>query len=528
MAPLPQLIHNRIIVPEKTQCLCLVASVDYMEANDAEEVEEAMDAKEAYPALDRRKAYGAIRTKYPELFPTWLGGYIKRLLVDPGDAMQQSVNEYEHFVQFQLETGVSLEIAEQLAVHTNDDAFDALFTIYGPLQDAGSSWTKLEVRLGKTNDDLFAELADDSSQIVVKMQYTPSDLYINFEAENKSREFLHEVVASFIFNAFVTGFEYTATPHFTTFLGCFRQPRESDDDTRLRMAAAYERGKQTVANLLWFKLQDANSFELDSIGSIMFAVVSAQAIAAQSAGAAHNDLHLHNIMTRLIWASKYENKTWAYKLQGRHDYILIPFSVHKNTFTEIIDLGRATFTRIEPGSTVDCPIGIRFVQDMQRFLSAVLANLEAKTTSADVKKLDKVITFVSRLRQVVGVLTRIGKQEKDAIGLAAGNDFLKRWHDPAHEASLAFLIDMVQAGHRPITEEVVVVSIAPADTLRVVDDPMARALSEIWGSVPQGVKRTAYETCMSCGSRAHFTSEERTYAFCGQDCQKVFYGVWSS
>jgi hypothetical protein len=506
--------------------------------------------EEAYAPEKRRAALLALQERYPALFPSvHAAPGLDKYAVKPGDAMEISSskyfaavdeNKFESLVDMWPQAPVSylasfLETLFDLAwwrkkqqqqqekpiaptiVQDTTNLLTAGMTVEKQLTYADSSINAMVLYAVTFKDPDLIALADGRNRGVVKSQTFVLESPLKAGTVNNSLfEFTNEVIVSRLLNALVTAFKHTATPHFTTFLGCFKS--DGSDDTaigkgQMRVFAVYER-----ANRSFYDLLEGGNLEVDHLACLLFQVIFSLAVANFTLGYSHNDLHCGNVMVRDVDGTRYQDRCWAYKMRKDATFKYIDAAFHHNQMVEIIDEGRATLTAKEPESP-GCSNRLRFAYDVEHLLRHTLKEYTHKNSFSDRER-----DVLRTLRKVRDCLPN--KNKKPIVReypprAEVAHAFYTLWHtdDPTYGLGPAFeaFLNTRKQG-RPL-----VVAIAPNDTILTVNEPMAADLPRIWG-IQQGMKRAAF-SCRTCLAPAAYATENQTHFFCGRDCYHVFYGA---
>ncbi len=354
-------------------------------------------------------------------------------------------------------------------------------------------------------------------------------------------EFTNEIILTRLLNTLVTGFRYTVTPHFTTFLGSFvggeilNETGEQDKKSR-RLHAIYERADRSLKDVT--NDYDTEPMPLGEFAALLFQVLTALEAAARMVGFRHRDPHMGNIMARAVDGTKYADCVWLYKRAGQSKYYFIAPEHHQNRMIEIIDLGRSTIKDAEPRNR-EAMVASQFAQDAKYIL------VEAQKIVLfwyDMKIDQKLWRQVHE--ELAVTIARQLTDEKDHVG------FLRRWPTLMPTLFSVFCKNTVEdfmsvdaaADDDENMPGLIAMSICPEDDI-LASMPMAtklsrdneeqdddvvlfgRSLQKLW-KIRQGMKRTTYATCVVCRAPAEW--ETKDHHFCGQDCYYLHHGVYVS
>lgn len=485
----------------------------------------AAESADEFVTWGRRVALQRLQADYPALFPAaHLDPGLRRFASDPALPMAKGSEQDKYFDHVwngykpeELEAmwafappGPSvLQFLKQLLflgplVENERDAYLARSVVVeGRLKYSDSSVNEMALYAIGFVDDRLVALADGRKKGIIKAQQyrlLDADGTIN----NALFEFTNEVIVSRLLNTLVTAFKYTATPHFTTFLGCFRSSNLSGlswFSGPSFVYAAYERADRSVGWLL-----ERGHVSLDLFRSLLFQVAYTLHVASYTLGYAHNDLHPGNVMVRDVTGTRYADCVWAYKLRDRAEYVFIEPAYHDNLMVEIIDQGRATINAHAP----EAPASLHrenFAVDVRTFGETCIMDLPFKQAAeiADLQLVLQKLPTNSKPRTRAKVVSR---------------EFYANWLTSVPTLFKPFT-DYVVPG-APGLLPPIVVGIAPADTLASQpDEPFAVALGDLW-QLGRGMKRTrGMNACVTCLAPA-----AGPHTFCGPDCERVHTGVF--
>lgn len=446
----------------------------------------------AYSPKARKAAFQALQVRYPSLFPAaHVTPGVEHYAMD-GDSKRSHLDD----------------IWPQAPVSYMTQFFDKIFTLWPTAYatdrtrflnssvDTGFMIIEkypIEISAVTLKDPDLITLADGRNKGVIKsIPYTPDKL------TRTARGFNIDIIISRLLNILVTGYAYTATPHFATFLGCFKGAKG------LRVYSMYERGDYTLTAV------KTDDWSFEHMGCFLFQIIFSFAVAASTMGYEHGDPHPDNIMIREVTDTRYYNRTWAYKLRGVDKFVYIDPAIHQNKMIEIIDQGGAEIDSHAPDSP-ESTHRLRFARDVR----SVLGSCDFREKGKNPELAERFFQFWFRLPARVN---ESSDKERASLPL------LDLWHTDDAQHGLGFLFASFM-NKKPVGVPLVV-AIAPNDTILATGDPMITDLPRLW-NVRQGMKRTRdYDACRTCGSKPRFaTADAHAHPFCGRDCYHVFYGV---
>jgi hypothetical protein len=476
---------------------------------------------DAYNPTLRLSALKRVQTTHPFLFPA---AHVKSGLgtfaIGPGESLDKSMDEYVQFIDDTYTKKDLLAMWPKIEKRALDAFLSTAISVDKQLTYNDTSINEMILYAVTLKDRDLITLADDRHEAVLKSQRErASDLARPETINNAFFEFTNEVIVSRLLNSLVTSFKHTVTPHYTTFLGCFKSNDLPKKGNGAHVFALYERAKLSLKDYVVEHFKH-NTLDPAKFGVIIFTTVSALAASSHVLGKAHNDLHLGNIMMREVANTKYADSHWAYKLRDMIQYIIIPPTMHDNLMVEIIDEGRATLTTVEPDSP-GSQNALRFVLDVRHMLEDVVRMYLEHRTKPVAKPIADVMTKIESLLVKWPLRTTSPrKREKDTMVV---NAIYRGWHN---EEFLGFLFYHFMGKKAPTNIKPLVVSITPEENIlaHAGDDPMVAELATLW-KIPQGMKR-AYSVlnCRTCTSPSQYATENQTHGFCGVDCYNVFYG----
>jgi hypothetical protein len=474
----------------------------------------------AYPTEARRAALTALQAQFAFLFPAaHADPGLEAFAVVPGAAMEQSYQTYFDFVEATVKPRQVLDMWPVMDESEIDTFFSEAVALDGPLPYKDPSVNAVVLHALTLKDARLVTLADGGTSAVLKSQpYRGTAKAHPGTLNNALFEFTTEVIMARLLNALVTAFPYTVTPHFATFLGCFRSAtltKAKKKKKGARVFALFERAHVSL-NTLLEDLFEQEAITPAQLGALVFMVLFTLAAASHVAGAALNDMHLGNVMVRYVTGTKYAGAHWAYKLLGEARYVILPPSAHGNRMVEIIDLGRATLTDAEPDSASSTNAH-RFVQDVLTMLEDVLA------TYQDVCQPE---AGGGSVRDVMDQLNARYRHWKTAGHTPEGaRAIYQKWHTNDAQYGLGFLFAAFVGVPAPRGVQPLIVGITPSDNLlAVADDALATQLARLWKVPRREARAYSPERCRVCASPAVHTTEEKTLGFCGLDCFQVHYG----
>jgi len=474
---------------------------------------------DAYPTPSRREALQALQARYSSLFPAAHVPGLELFAVQPGAAMEHSFQTYIEHLEATVEHKVLREYWSTAEVPS---AFltDAV-TLGDPLAYSDGSVNEMFLHTLALKDARLVALTDGRADAEHKSQaLRVTDREHPKTLNNALFEFTAEVIIARILNFLVTAFPYTVTPHFTTFLGCFRANARLLGDRKggERVFAMYERAHNSLNRQFDEEFRAGTACPL-RLGARLFAIIFSLAAASHTTGFSHNDLGLRNIMERAVDGTAYAGAHWAYKLRNVPRYVILPPEAHADQMVEIIDFGRSTFTPVEPDSPTSTN-ALRFVYDVGEMLTD-LVDLYHESAPRS-RRCDPVNALIIAVAERIAVWPK--RQQKGA-SVALARDIYERWHTDDPVAGLGFLFKAFFHVPAPAGVIPLVVAIAPSENLLAVvpiGEPLTAELARIWGAVA-GARANSSNRCRTCAAPAVHVTEGGKHGFCGVDCYHVFY-----
>ncbi len=487
---------------------------------------------EAYEPESRRDALAAHQAQYPALFPLWQLDTNTLTLFATGPSqlfLERGLAGYWDYVD--KTPADPLAYWDVREVHPPPGLFDVtlrLAEIVKPGAYADTSINNMWLYKAKMRFSVkLSGMTDGRPLAIIKSQAIAP---YNYALGHSVFEFTNEVLVARLLNTLVTGFRYTVTPHFTTFLGSFacNEITKIDgtvDASNKRLYAIYERADTSFKSFLLAHRE--TSPDVAEVGTLVFQVLVSLEAAARLLGFAHNDAHFGNVMIRAVKGTAYHNRIWAYKRAGHPNYYFLAPQQHKNNFVEIIDLGRATIMAEEPSETTAAQRFARDARDVVVLLTALAGHWQ--------KRKDGHAWKVAR-----PFLNAVVEQLSTASQASLKEQFLREWPESTLGRVLFTHLrdwDMSGATTKLQLLPPLVVSVTPEATL--VDatgtgsDVVAsvQALKQAWHNNLMVVEYTTplmrCVTCLAREPRYVSVNEEALY-FCGRDCHRVHYGVYHS
>jgi hypothetical protein len=475
---------------------------------------------DAYPTLSRREALQGLQASYPSLFPAMHVSGLELFAVQAGGAMEHGgVQAFFDHLEVAVEHKVLREYWPLVVSTTNAFLADAV-TLGEQLVYNDGSANEMLLHTLRLKDTRLVALTDGRAEAVLKSQaLRVTDREFPKTLNNALFEFTAEVIVARLLNFLVTAYPHTVTPHFTTFLGCFRQNvRILGTKGGERVFAMYERAHISLQRQLEQEFRAGTACPR-RLGARLFAIIFSLAAASHIAGFSHNDLALRNIMERAVGGTVYAGAHWAYKLRDVPCYVIVPPEAHGDQMVEIIDFGRATLTNVEPDSPTSTN-ALRFVYDVGEML-ADLVDLYHETAPRS-RRGDPVNALVIAVAERIAAWPK--RQQKDA-SVTLARAIYDKWHTDDAVAGLGFLFGAFFHMPAPPGVTPLVVAIAPSDNLLTVgrEEPLVAELARIW-HVAGAHRAYAPNRCRTCASPATHVTENGKHGFCGMDCYHVFYG----
>jgi hypothetical protein len=485
-----------------------------------------MEETDARVSNARGKALKRLRARHPAFFPD--------VHVTPGlSALPVALDNPGRGGYWRIESAVEkiFDAPDFAASMWPDIPKDALKRYLGSLRQVtaltgiGGSHG-MAVYKAVIHDADMITLADDRKGAVIKAQ----PFVVTGDTNKELGAFTNEVIVTRLLNALVTAFKYTATPHFTTFLGCFKSDIDvAKPTTKLatpRVHAVYERATRGSLLDLW---EGPARVPVDEWASYTFQVLFTLAVSSHTLGYTHNDLHTGNVMLRDTEGTRYANAIWAYKVRGHETYIRLDPSTHHNSMVEIIDQGAATIAQYSPDDPRSDPddAALRFGTDVRTFFNEMI--YMGTTTSGGMEPpwMNEMRLVAERLPELRSVVAVTPEKREFA------RRFYTHWHTTHKEYGLWSLWRHLNLMPPTPNAPVVLVGLAPNDTLIAQDpersgDTVGRGLSLVWNT-RRGMKRTrslgASSRCLVCEEEARYESKtDPLLAFCGRDCYNVHMG----
>ncbi len=503
-------------------------------------------ALEPYTPRSRSDALEEFQKKCPSLFPDWPleEATLRTFLMDPVEHwMRQSLNGYWRHVSMAhppllpywdlTRTNPPFDLLQEVLQleaiikpgQYKDRSLNGMWLYKAQMR---SQWTPLSAMTdGRTTviiksqairlnvdsamEDKVGATTDGGTKVTIKPRDRDNFYHSVFE-------FTNEVVIARLLNTLVTGFEYTVTPHFTTFLGAFAcneiTSLEGDiHPTNKRIHAIFERADRSIEDFFKGLTKPPIVFEF---GALLFQLLSALEAGCRLAGLVHRDLNSGNWMLRQVEGTAYADRIWSYKRFGRETFYFITPEYHRNRFIEIIDFGRSTIADGRKPSVERAAQG--FTLDVLYVLNDLLVFSEAWETDDD----DDAWTTVRNLLYETQTSLSDEKTQRQ---------FFAHW--PESKLGQVLFTPFVKPRNMADPQTPLVVGYVPQGTL--VDAPgrgrdvrtVREVLPRLWKL--QNAEKTRYSRqCVGCfSSAAHKTTvDDKETFFCGHDCYSLHYGLY--
>lgn len=466
---------------------------------------------DAYPTRVRQEALQVLQASYPAQFPVAHVAALELFAVQPGDAMERDgVQAYTDYLEDAVEHKVLHEY------WSSATGLNGTVALGEQLVYSDGSVNAIRLHALTLNDARLIALTDGSARAVLKSQeLRVTDREQPKTLNNALFEFTTEVIVARLLNLLVTAYPHTVTPHFTTFLGCFKANK--------RAHAAYERADISLQRRMEHEFRAGTACPR-RLGARIFAIVFSLAAAAHAFGFSHNDLGLRNIMERAVEPGMaYASAHWAYKLRDVPRYVIVPPEAHGNQMVEIIDFGRASLTAVAPDAPTSS-IALRFAYDVGEMLTDVVDLYNENAPRA--RRGDPLSALIIAIAARLVTWPKRGGARTGAP-LALAREIYTKWHTNDPVAGLGFLFESFF--HVPAPDGVlpVIVGIAPSDNvLACVDnDPFVTELARIWRVEAAGRRPYSPKRCRTCASVAANVTENGKHGFCDVDCYHVFYAA---
>ena len=406
--------------------------------------------------------------------------------------------------------------------------FPVAMSIQGQPHMVGHSRTKPRLELATVTDARLLPLLDRAPHVIIKSLPIPTSRTREEYTKAVKREgkeltpeeafvrFAWDVAHAFVLRSLVTDYDLQVTPHFATLLDTVAARDTVDPLGGLRVYSVMERAQATLSQhirhlLARYPLPAPFSFERHVV-SFVFCVLRSIECANRLLGFRHGDLHWENVLVRVVTATPYAGRPWAYRHRRRPNELqIVPPDIHLNAMAEIIDFDTSAVRHYETrfvDGVPDREAEIGFFMDAARFVQWAILLFEMPRYRPAVAD-PAYGQMVAQLKDLLDMVER-EDWEWDSAPLFEG--VIQRVSDPQHLLALhPLVVSWMPDSNVPDREP--------------MGWPRKRTMARDEDTEESPAKRTKpMQACAHCGARAHYEDPEFT-RYCSPLCQMAERGL---